>query len=49
MRKQFTYYIYIITNKNNTTFYIGVTNNILKRLLEHRSELINGFTKKYKL
>lgn len=38
-----------MTNKNNTTFYIGVTNNIIKRSFEHRSGLIEGFTKKYKL
>lgn len=38
-----------MTNKNNTTFYIGVTNNIVKRSFEHRTGLIEGFTKKYKL
>lgn len=42
-------YIYIITNKNNTTFYIGVTNDLDRRILEHKSEAIPGFTKKYKL
>lgn len=49
MRKKFTYYIYILTNKNNTTFYIGVTNNIIKRLFEHKTGLIEGFTKRYRL
>ena len=38
-----------MTNKNNTTLYIGVTNNIVKRSFEHRAGLIEGFTKKYKL
>ena len=38
-----------MTNKTNTTFYIGVTNNIVKRSFEHRTGLIDGFTKKYKL
>ena len=38
-----------MTNKTNTTFYIGVTNSIMKRLFEHRTGLIEGFTKKYKL
>lgn len=38
-----------MTNKNNTIFYIGVTNNIIKRSFEHRTGLIDGFTKKYKL
>ncbi|MDP2649206.1 MAG: GIY-YIG nuclease family protein [bacterium] len=49
MNKKFIYFIYILTNKNNSTFYIGVTNNIVKRLFEHRTELIEGFTKRYKL
>ena len=43
------YYVYILTNKNNTTFYIGVTNNLGRRIYEHQNELIDGFTKKYKL
>jgi len=42
------YYIYILTNKSNT-LYVGVTNNIQKRLYEHKNKLINGFTKKYNL
>ncbi|RJQ38076.1 GIY-YIG nuclease family protein [Candidatus Microgenomates bacterium] len=49
MRKKFTYFIYILTNEYNTTFYIGVTNNIEKRLFEHKLELTESFTKKYKL
>ena len=43
------YYVYILTNKNNTTLYVGVTNNIYRRIAEHRSEKIEGFTKKYNL
>jgi len=42
-------YVYIITNKYNTTFYIGVTNNLEKRMYEHRQELVEGFNKRYKL
>jgi putative endonuclease len=41
------YYTYILTNKNNTTLYIGVTSNLEKRLYEHKNGLIDGFTKKY--
>lgn len=43
------YYIYIITNIHNTTFYVGVTNNLEKRMYQHREELFEGFSKKYKL
>ena len=49
MRRKFTYYIYILTNKYNTTFYIGVTNNIGKRVFEHETGLMDGFTKKYRV
>lgn len=43
------YYVYILANSYNTTFYIGVTNSIAKRLFEHKTGLIEGFTKKYKI
>ncbi|MCL0040793.1 GIY-YIG nuclease family protein [Thermodesulfovibrionales bacterium] len=42
-------YIYIMTNKNNTVLYTGVTSNLLKRVYEHRQKLVEGFTKKYNL
>lgn len=42
-------YVYILTNKNNTTFYIGVTSNLERRMFEHKHEIIEGFTKKYSL
>ena len=41
------YYIYIITNQYNTVLYTGVTNNLIKRIYEHKEKLIAGFTKKY--
>lgn len=44
-----SYYVYILTNKVNTVLYIGVTNNIQRRTFEHRSDLIAGFTRKYRL
>jgi putative endonuclease len=43
------YYVYILTNKYNTTLYIGVTNNLERRVFEHREGLLSGFTKKYKV
>lgn len=41
-------YVYIMTNKSNTTLYIGVTSEITKRVLKHKSkEFPNSFTAKY--
>ena len=43
------YYIYILTNKTNKVLYVGVTNNLPRRLYEHQNKLIDGFTKRYNL
>jgi len=43
------YYVYILTNKGNKVLYIGVTNNLERRIFEHKKKLIEGFTKKYNL
>ena len=40
-------YVYILTNQYNSVLYIGVTNNIKRRLLEHREHNNKGFTNKY--
>ncbi len=39
--------IYIMTNKNNSVLYTGVTSNLKKRVWEHKQKLVEGFTKKY--
>ena len=41
------YYVYILTNQFNKVMYVGVTNDLQRRLKEHKSEKCDGFTKKY--
>ncbi len=41
------YFIYILASKRNGTLYIGVTNNLLERVNQHKNNLVDGFTKKY--
>jgi putative endonuclease len=41
------FYVYILASQRNGTLYVGVTNNLSRRVFEHRSGLVPGFTKKY--
>lgn len=42
-----SYYVYMLTNSGNRVLYIGVTNNLDRRIFEHQSKLVDGFTKQY--
>jgi putative endonuclease len=47
MKKQ--YYVYIVTNTGNNVLYTGMTNNLKRRIYEHKEKLIEGFAKKYNI
>ena len=49
MKEDKQYYVYILTNKSNNVLYIGVTNDLIRRIFEHKSKVVEGFTKKYNL
>jgi putative endonuclease len=43
------YYVYIITNRNHTTLYTGITNNLIRRITEHKQGIGSTFSWRYKL
>ena len=43
------FYVYILSSKRNGTLYTGITSDLLKRVYEHKHELVKGFTRKYKV
>jgi len=49
MEKNRQYCVYILTNKSNKVIYIEVTNNLERRMFEHKNKLVEGFTKRYNL
>ena len=45
--REHIYYVYLMANDNNRVLYVGVTNNLLRRIIEHKSKKVRGFTEKY--
>ncbi|HAN09732.1 MAG TPA: excinuclease ABC subunit C [Clostridiales bacterium] len=43
------YYVYILTNKYNKVLYIGVTNDLIRRVYEHKEKMTDGFTSRYNI
>jgi len=41
------YYVYILASRRNGTLYTGVTNDLIRRIREHKNDIVEGFTKKY--
>ena len=42
-------YVYIMINKNHTVFYVGMSNDLIRRVYQHKEKLLEGFTKRYSL
>ena len=47
MPSQRRYYVYLLTNWNNKVMYVGLTNDLERRVYEHKHKLVEGFTQKY--
>ena len=43
------FYVYILCNKRNGTLYTGITSDLIKRIYEHKNNLVEGFTRKYNI
>ena len=43
------FYVYILASEKNGTLYVGITSNLIKRIYEHKNNIVKGFTEKYKV
>lgn len=43
------YYVYLATNESNSVLYIGVTNNLVRRIFEHKNKFVSSFTQRYNI
>ncbi len=44
-----SFYVYILASEKNGTLYVGITSNLIKRIYEHKNNIVKGFTEKYKV
>ena len=47
--KEYRYYVDVMANKRNGTLYIGVTSDLIRRVYDHQNDLLDGFTRKYRI